>query len=127
MSLNQRNTKKQGDVGLGSAIAFFTSIGAMVAVPLTDSQDYDLVVDIGDKLTKVQVRTCRFKNRCGNFTFALVCKGGKDGRQIKQFDCADFDVFYVLTGDGTRYVISKSEINTKTALTLSKKWHRCIV
>lgn len=45
--LEQVNSKKQGDVGLGTDISFFTQRGWTVSIPLTDSQDYDLVVDEG--------------------------------------------------------------------------------
>jgi hypothetical protein len=44
MLTGHKNTKKQGDVGL--AIGWFTSQGHTVCVHLTDSQDYDLVVEI---------------------------------------------------------------------------------
>ena len=55
--MKYRNTKKQGDVGLGAAIAFFSNLGYTVATPLTDSQNYDLVVDMDEGLKKVQVKT----------------------------------------------------------------------
>jgi hypothetical protein len=45
-----RNSKKQGDWGLGSAIAWFTAQGYTVALPITDSQHYDLIVDIEGRL-----------------------------------------------------------------------------
>ena len=48
--LKQKNTRKQGDVGVGAAIAYFTEQGYMVAVPLTDNQDYDLVIEIHKEL-----------------------------------------------------------------------------
>lgn len=38
-----KNTKEQGTIGLGKAIAYFTSRGFVVSIPLNDSQDYDLV------------------------------------------------------------------------------------
>lgn len=59
-----KNTKKQGDYGLGSAISYFTSQGYNISIPLTDSQDYDLVVeDTAGFLKKVQVKTCMRTNR----------------------------------------------------------------
>ena len=42
------NSKKQGDWGLGRAIAYFTLKEYTVSVPLTESQDYDLIVDATD-------------------------------------------------------------------------------
>lgn len=37
MLLEQKNSKKQGDVGLDLAIVYFTSKGYCVSIPLTDS------------------------------------------------------------------------------------------
>lgn len=39
------NPRKQGNAGLGIAIAYFSRIGVDVAIPLTDTQRYDLVID----------------------------------------------------------------------------------
>ena len=36
-----------GNAGLAMAIAYFGSNGYTVSVPLNDTQDYDLVVDMG--------------------------------------------------------------------------------
>ena len=52
--LNQKNSRKQGDVGLGRAIAYFTSEGFTVCLPLTDNQDYDLVVEKENGLKKIE-------------------------------------------------------------------------
>lgn len=77
MLTGHKNTKKQGDVGLGLAIGWFTSQGHTVCVPLTDSQDYDLVVDIDGKLQKVQVKTTTYKAPSGAYSVGLSVKGGK--------------------------------------------------
>lgn len=44
---NAINSKKQGDIGMCYAMAYFSKIGYTVSVPITDSQDYDLIVDNG--------------------------------------------------------------------------------
>ncbi len=49
----QFNTNKQkGNTGLGIAIAYYTSNGYTVSIPLNDTQDYDLIVDKNDILNK---------------------------------------------------------------------------
>jgi hypothetical protein len=50
------NTNQKGNIALGKAIEYFTSKGLVVSVPLTDSQPYDLVVDIQGILYKVQTK-----------------------------------------------------------------------
>lgn len=68
---NAGNSKQQGDVGLGAAIGWFTSKGYTVCIPLTDSQDYDLVVETKGKLEKVQVKTTSSTKENGNSTVWL--------------------------------------------------------
>ena len=61
--LEQKNSRKQGDVGLGYAIAYFTKIGATVCSPLTDNQKYDLVFEENDILKKISIRTTKQCNK----------------------------------------------------------------
>lgn len=40
----------QGNIGLGKAIEYFTSHGITVAIPLNDTQKYDLIADFNGGL-----------------------------------------------------------------------------
>ena len=60
---NVNNFKQQGNIGMAYAIAYYTKLGYVVSIPLTDSQDYDLIIDTGIKLLKVQVKTTDFKTK----------------------------------------------------------------
>ena len=44
---NAINSKKQGDIGMCYAMAYYAKLEWTVSIPVTDSQDYDLVVDNG--------------------------------------------------------------------------------
>lgn len=96
------NTKQQGDVGLGAAIAAFTKYNATVCIPLTDSQDYDLVVEGNYGLKKVQVKRCTYK-RNNLFRVSLTVKGGNrsGAGKIKKFDHGNIRYgFYPHPGGG---------------------------
>ena len=58
-----KTNKEKGNTGLGIAIAYYTSNGYIVSIPLNDTQDYDLVVDKNDIIRKVQVKftSCKTK------------------------------------------------------------------
>jgi len=71
-----KNSKKQGDAGLGQAIAYFTMKGYDVALPLTDSADWDLIVEIEDQLKRVQVKTSSQMGNNGIMKFNADVKGG---------------------------------------------------
>jgi PD-(D/E)XK endonuclease len=51
-----RETQRKGDIATTSAIATFTRLGFDVSVPLTESAPYDLVVDDGESLRRVQCK-----------------------------------------------------------------------
>lgn len=86
--LNYNHPKKQGDVGMGIAIGWFASKGCTVCIPLTDSQDYDLIVEIKNKLKKIQIRTTRFIAPSKSYSLNLrVCGGNRSGKgKVKKFD-----------------------------------------
>jgi hypothetical protein len=111
-----RNTKKQGDEGLGCDIAWFTSRGYTVCVPLTDSQAYDLVVDDGD-VRRVQVKTTTYR-RNKHFSVSMTIKGGNRSGigKIKRFDSSAVDYVFIVTGDGCKYLIPSAEIKQNTIL-----------
>lgn len=114
------NTKQQGDVGLARAIAYFASAGHTVCIPLTDSQAYDLVVDIKGKLTRIQVKTTTYI-RNGSYTVSLTTKGGNRSGQgrIKELDKSAVDAVFILTGTGEMY-LCPVEILPKSSLTLTQ-------
>ena len=70
------NSRKQGDAGLGQAIAWFTMQGYAVSIPLTDNQDYDLVVEVDGRLQKVQVKSGSRLAKSGAALFYLSVQGG---------------------------------------------------
>lgn len=121
-----KNSKKQGDAGLGCAIAHFTLLGATVSIPLTDSQEYDLIIDEDSVLKKVQVKTSSYK--VNNLSVVeLRTKGGnKSGQTITKFDSSKVDYVFVLTDEGV-YLIPSSRVECKSTLTLGKKYKEYLV
>lgn len=114
----------QGNVGLGKAIAYYTSNCVPVMLPLNDTQKYDLVID-DEGLKRVQIKTTKGKNNNGNFVVQLKHSGGSDNKQaITKFDNTASDILFILTIEGTMYEIPTSEIKVGCALTLTKEWDR---
>lgn len=125
MFSNCRNSKKKGDAGLGAAIAHFTLMGLCVCVPLTDSQDYDLVVDVGDKLARVQVKTTAYKNDAGNYSVSLSMKGGNSKANFvhRRGDEMVYDYLFILTESGSTYLIPREVFaGHRSQIVLSKKY-----
>jgi hypothetical protein len=115
-----RNSKKQGDVGLVLAIAWFETHDYSVSIPLTDSQDYDLVADMDGCLKKVQVRTSYHqKLNNSDYTVNLRVMGGnrsgKDSR--KDFIDTNMDYLFVILDNGAKYLIPREAVNNRKAIT----------
>ena len=124
---NCTNTRKQGEVGLGKAIAYFTSKNYVVSLPLCDNQEYDLIVDDGEKLSKVQVKTTNHKSPYGKYIAHLkVCGGNKSSNTIKKFDASSNDLLYILTSDNTEYLIPCDNVTSTNSITLGEKYKEFI-
>lgn len=121
---NAINSKKQGDIGMCYAIAFYSKKGWTVSIPVTDSQDYDLVVDDGDKLLKVQVKTTRSrdaKKKSSPYIVYLRTTGGnKSGQTAKKFTNNKSDIVFILTDSGELYSIPRVNITSKSFISLGK-------
>lgn len=64
-----------------------SKLGWTISIPVTDSQDYDLIVDTGTKLLKVQVKTTAQVSEHGIYIVSLrTCGGNKSGHTAKTFD-----------------------------------------
>ena len=118
------NTKKQGDIGLGKAIGYFTGLGMTVCIPLTDSQDYDLIVDNGFSLSRVQVKRSTYIRK-GVYVVSLTVKGGNRTSKgtVKPFDKSKVDVVVVSTPESL-YVISVSELTVKSQINLNSSYDK---
>lgn len=119
--MKKLNTKKQGDVGVGMAIAHFVAFGITVSIPLTDSQDYDIVIDL-DGLKKVQVKTTTYIRKGEYEVMLKTCGGNKTGSSIKTFCGKSLDYLFILTESGNKYLIPTNIETPKHSLRLGKKY-----
>jgi hypothetical protein len=116
------NPRQQGLIGLTDAIGWFGANGYGVLLPLIDAQPYDLVVDGEEGLQRVQVKTTTVRTRYGIFVVSLTTSGGNQSFHTrKPFDPSDADLLYVLTDDGSRYLIPATSIRSRTALNLGAR------
>jgi len=122
-----KNTKKQGDMGLGTAIFHFTNLGQTVSIPLTDSQDYDLVVEINNSLKKVQIKTCSFKRKY--FEVNLSIKGGNRTSigKIKRFNNKNCDYLFIIIDQSQKYLIPTKNLKAKCNLVLGPKYQKYLL
>lgn len=111
-------TQLKGDRAVTQAIASFTREGMVVSIPVSESAQYDLVVDDGLKLNKVQVKYCGSKD--GLLDLRRIHSNSK-GYVTKFYSAGDFDLLYVLKGDGTEYVLSGASLENKRSIVPKEK------
>jgi hypothetical protein len=102
MTIRRADPRRQGDIGVGAAIAWFAEHGYHICVPLFESQPYDLVVD----------------------------DGKRSYHTVKHFDSSRIDLLFVLTDGGDRYVIPAASLReaastSEAGMTVSE-WPRGI-
>lgn len=126
MTIRRKNPRKQGEIGLGAAIAWFLGQGYGVAIPLCDNQAWDLVVDSeAEGLQKVQVKTTTCRGPYGKFVVRLCTAGGNQSfNTMKPWDPTATDLLFVLTDDGDIYVIPSADVTTRTTINLCAKYER---
>ena len=93
--------------------------GAVVYLPIGHSPDVDVVADFGGGLIRVQVKTCTRRNgQC--FGVQLATRGGNQSWNgvTKYFDPNRFDYLFALVGDGRRWFIPSTAIESRTAVSL---------
>lgn len=95
-----RDTQRKGDIGVTQAIATFTRFNYDVSLPITESAAYDIVVDDGKKIYRVQVRYW------GGVEVDLRrIHSNSKGYVIKKPSANVYDWLYILKSNGEEYLI----------------------
>jgi hypothetical protein len=105
--------KDQGNLGEATAILYYAQRGHRVSKPLFENCPYDLIVDDGNSLKRVQVKTSRCKREGGRYIVNLrVFGGNRSGTgKVKKLSAADVDVIFVLLEDGRTFEIDAKSVD----------------
>lgn len=95
-------TQRKGDIGVAQSIATFTKLGHDVALPLTESAAYDIIVDDGRGLHRVQVRYTSTEE-----VDLRRIHSDSQGYVIKKTKVNAYDWLYVLFADGREYLMKQ--------------------
>ena len=115
-----RTTQRKGDTAVAQAIATFTRCGYDVSLPLTESAPYDVVVDTGKMLYRVQVRY--FSNKQVDLR---QIHSNSNGYVIKKMKTKTYDWLYLLHQSGEEYLykqcfIGRRALNPKGSNLIAK-------
>jgi hypothetical protein len=91
------NSKTKGDLAELKAATAFAELGYFVSIPLTDNAPYDLIVDTGEKLIKVQV-----KSRSIRKSVVMIENFTSSTNYSRAYEKGDFDLLVVYCIDNGR-------------------------
>ena len=107
----------QGNLGLGKAIEYFTSHSIPVAIPLNDTQKYDLIADFNGKLQRISVKTSRCTDNNISFSVQLRNTGGSSGdNKIRPFDKNSCHIFRIPRKSGKIKHSAKKSFSQKAVI-----------
>jgi len=110
-----RTTQRKGDIAVSQAIARFTKIGYDVALPLTESAAYDLIVDTGKELVRVQVRYSSVRE----VALRRIHSNSK-GYVVRKSKENSYDWLYIFKNNGEEYLIKKCLVNRNSIVPTSE-------
>jgi hypothetical protein len=106
-----RTTQRKGDIATSRAIATFTAMGYDVAIPLTESAAYDLIVDDGDGLARVQ---CKYADNRRRQVDLRRIHSNSAGYVVKSTLEGSYDWLYVLDGNNSEFLIKACLANRRS-------------
>lgn len=89
-----RNSKAVGDETESKALSTLIECGYSVSIPFGDNDGYDLVVDDGDTLYRIQCKTA-WSNKDETIRFNTHSQTTKDGAYHERTYHGDIDAFLV--------------------------------
>ncbi len=110
-----RLTQRKGDIAVSQAVATFTKYGYDVSIPLTESAAYDLIVDTGLKLKRVQVRYTS-----GKKVDLRRIHSNSQGYVVKKTTENAYDWLYIYTIENEEFLI-KSCLHNRRSISPTKK------
>jgi hypothetical protein len=114
------NWRRQGDIGEASAIEWLTLKGYAIAIPFGHSPDWDLIGERGDVLSRIQVKTCTYRNPKGRWAVAICTRGGNQSWTglVKRFDSSRCDYLFVHVADGRRWFVPAERVEGGNVIVL---------
>ena len=91
--MQKNHTNVKGNVSESAALNAFSKAGFVISLPFGNGSAYDLIVDTGKRLLKVQVKTGRLRGGCVLFPAQRIY--GHHGTTRHKYDEGDIDLFAV--------------------------------
>lgn len=104
-----RITQRKGDIAVSQSIATFTKLGYDVSLPLTESAAYDIIVDTGLELKRVQVKYLGSRE-----VDLRRVHSNSTGYVVKRSEENSYDWLYVLKSTGEEYLLQECRHSSRS-------------
>ena len=111
------------NIAWGRWIQYFTRIGCTVLLPLSDAQDYDIAINNGKTIDRIQVKYTSQKSDSGYYHCKLYTCGHKDsnGKSYKKpTNYNKIDYFWFTNELKEDWLIPISELVNQKTITLNE-------
>lgn len=115
--------KDKGRAGLATAIGYFGTHGYIVSIPLNDTQDYDLLVDKDNVISKISVKATGQRSEYGVSIVNLRNMGGTNGKVYGRECDKNIDFVFVLNEAEEMWLLPK-EVLTSTSINLGEGYNQ---
>ncbi|AKM81908.1 TPA: hypothetical protein DD449_02260 [Candidatus Berkelbacteria bacterium] len=116
------NTKEKGDRAIGQAISHYISQNYEVCLPIGDKRSYDLVVEKGGSLKRVQVKFAGYYPNKDQCLVGLRITGGNQSyHYAKKYEKDDFDELFIYTERGAKYQIPWECVKARSEISIENK------
>lgn len=112
------NSKHKGSFAVAQSVAKLYSIGYEISLPIGDRKPYDLIIDDGKKLYKVQVKYAGVSSK-GNCKAGLRVTGGNQSYSYaKKYGNNEFDYLYVYTASQKHFLIPWKKLLNRNEISI---------
>ena len=114
------NKHQKGTISELLASSYFVKNGYIVSKPITDFNEYDLIIDNGE-LKRVQVKTIYFDNSKKRYMISCVTSHIRGGnrRENKKYSLTSFDILCAIEPElGAIYLIPIEKVALRRGITL---------
>lgn len=111
--------KEKGDLAAAQAISYFMTNGYEVCLPIGDKRPYDLIVELGGVLSRVQIKYAGYYKGDNKYKAALRTMGGnRSYYSAKKYLDTDFDLLFVYVENGRKFVIPWRDLTIRNSLAI---------
>lgn len=122
MKTNLSHSRCQGDTSESAAVLYYTMKGFVVSKPLSHSPRYDIIVDDGETIFRVECKSSRCKGSGISYQVSLVTSGGNRSsvKEVKRICSEKTDIVFIMDGDGNVYEVPAIELSGRKCVNVNQ-------